>query len=58
MIGPSLGSVHYLRRVAEFAFPTDVINLVELIWERVEYSEHFGRSLKEDLGTDEVIILE
>jgi hypothetical protein len=43
--------------VTEFAFSTDVINFVELIWESLEYIEHFGRSLKGDLGVDEVIML-
>jgi hypothetical protein len=44
--------------VTEFAFPTDLINFVELIWERVEYIEQFVRSLKEDFGIDEKMMLE
>jgi hypothetical protein len=60
MNGPSLGSlhVHCLCRVTEFAFSTDVINFVGLIWDRLEYFEHLGRSLKGDFDTDELIILE
>jgi hypothetical protein len=41
--------------VAQVAFSTDVINFVELIWERLEYIKHFGRSLKGDLGIDDNI---
>jgi hypothetical protein len=44
--------------VTEFVFSTNVINFVELIWERLEYIKHFGRSLNGDLGADEMIILE